>query len=63
MNRFIEFLKESRTEMLEHVTWSKYADLQRTSVVVLVATLIFALVIKGMDMSFQAGVAALYDLF
>jgi preprotein translocase subunit SecE len=63
MNRFIDFLRESRTEMLEHVTWSKYSDLQRTSVVVLVATLIFALIIKVMDMSFQAGVAALYDLF
>jgi preprotein translocase subunit SecE len=63
MNSFLQFLKDSRTEMVEHVTWSKYSDLQRTSIVVLVATLIFALIIKGMDMSFNAALSAIYNAF
>jgi preprotein translocase subunit SecE len=63
MNKFISFIKESRTEMTEQVTWTKWPELQRTSIVVLIASLIFALVIAGMDVVFQEGIKAVYNLF
>lgn len=63
MKKIIDFIKESRIEMLENVTWSKYADLQQNSILVLIGTLIFALVIGAMDFVFDKGLLAFYKSF
>lgn len=57
------FLKESKTEMVENVTWSTYSELQESSVLVLVASLIFALLIGVMDFVFRTGLDAYYASF
>ncbi len=61
--KLVAFLKESKTEMTEHVTWSTYAELQESSILVLVASLIFALLIGLMDFVFKTGLDAYYDSF
>jgi len=53
MNNFIAFVRESIDEMRTKVTWPKYRDLQQSSILVLVASLIFALVIGLIDYGFQ----------
>lgn len=53
MNKFIAFVRESIDEMRTKVTWPKYRDLQQSSILVLVASLIFALVIGLIDYGFQ----------
>lgn len=63
MNKMIQFLKESKTEMTDHVTWTPFSELQSTAVLVLVASLIFALVIWGIDKVFEAGLSNLYSIF
>lgn len=63
MKKVIEFLQESRDEMTEHVTWSSFKSLQQTSVVVLVASLIFALIVFAMDQAFQFGLGEIYKSF
>jgi len=63
MKKIIDFVKESKTEMTEHVTWSKYDELQSNSILVLVGTLLFALLIGFMDFIFENGLTALYDSF
>lgn len=63
MNRLIEFLRASYDEMKNKVTWSKYASLQRSSVLVLVASLIFALLIGVMDLAFENAMTWFYNAF
>ena len=46
------YVKESYNELVHKVTWPTFAQLQNSTVVVLVASLIFAIVILAMDISF-----------
>ncbi|MCS7019985.1 MAG: preprotein translocase subunit SecE [Cytophagales bacterium] len=63
MKKVIEFLRESKTEMTEHVTWTKYSELQNNSILVLIASLIFALVIGLVDFLFDQGLDWFYKSF
>ncbi len=49
MANVVEFLKESYTEMTQKVTWPTWLELQNSAVIVLVASIIIALLILGMD--------------
>jgi preprotein translocase subunit SecE len=44
-----EYIKESYIELIEKVTWPTWRELQSSAVLVLVATVIIALVVFGMD--------------
>ena len=44
-----EYIKESYIELTEKVTWPTWRELQSSAVLVLVATIIIALIIFGMD--------------
>jgi preprotein translocase subunit SecE len=63
MNRVVAFLKESYDEMTNHVTWSKYSELNNNTVLVLVASLIFAILIGLTDKAFETGLDAFYRSF
>lgn len=63
MKNIIAFLQESKTEMTDNVTWTPFKELQSTSVLVLVASLIFALAIWGVDKVFETGLSNLYSIF
>ncbi|MEQ8715738.1 MAG: preprotein translocase subunit SecE [Cyclobacteriaceae bacterium] len=63
MQKLVEFFKESYDEMLHKVTWSKYSDLQSSSVLVLVASLIFALLIGLIDLVFENSMSWFYNAF
>ena len=63
MNKLVDFVKASYDEMTHKVTWSKYASLQRSSVLVLVASLIFALLIGVMDLGFENAMTWFYNAF
>ncbi len=57
------FVLESYDEMINKVTWPKFAFLQNSAVLVLVASLIFALFIGVVDLGFENIMTWLYDLF
>jgi preprotein translocase subunit SecE len=63
MNKLITFVKESYDEMWTKVTWPKYAELQGSSVLVLVASLIFALLIGVVDLAFENALKWFYNAF
>lgn len=63
MNKVVAFFKESYVEMTEHVTWSKFSELQNHTVLVLIASMIFALVIFLIDTAFDNGLKAFYNAF
>ena len=55
------YVKESYNELVHKVTWPTFAQLQHSTVVVMVASLIFAIVILAMDISFENIMEAIYS--
>ena len=49
----IQYVKESYEELTNHVTWPNVSDAQKEMVVVVVFSILFSLVIWGMDYSFE----------
>lgn len=49
MNSVIQFFKDSWNEITNEVTWPSWSSLQSSATLVLVASIIFALVVGGVD--------------
>ncbi|GAB3938684.1 preprotein translocase subunit SecE [Mucilaginibacter myungsuensis] len=49
MAALVEYVKESYIELTEKVTWPTWRELQSSAVLVVVAALIIAMVVFGMD--------------
>ena len=62
MRRFINYLKESYAEMTKKVSWPSWDKLQNSAIVVMVASVIFAIVIFAMDFCFQHLMSFIYTL-
>jgi len=62
MSKFINYLKESATELTKKVTWPTWPKLQNSAMLVLVATLILAVVVFAMDFAFQKLMEVIYSL-
>jgi preprotein translocase subunit SecE len=63
MSSFTSLIKESWTEVTEQVTWPKFTELQSSSILVLVASLIFALLVGVVDLAFKSGLDLFYTSF
>lgn len=63
MTKLKAFMMESYDEMRLKVSWPKYAELQSSSMLVLVASLIFALVIGVIDLAFDNAMNWFYRSF
>ena len=62
MRKFINYLKESFVEMTKKVAWPSWDKLQNSAIVVMVASVIFAVVIFAMDFCFQHLMSFIYTL-
>ncbi|MCK9625102.1 MAG: preprotein translocase subunit SecE [Bacteroidales bacterium] len=62
MSKIGTYVKESYKELTTKVTWPTWDKLQSSAILVMVASLIFALVIWLMDVSFKAIMTGLYQL-
>ena len=56
----LNYIKESYTELVNKVTWPTFPQLQSSTVVVMVASAIFAIVVLAMDLTFENMMAAIY---
>ncbi len=63
MNRVTKYLTESYDELRHKVYWPKYNELQSSSVLVLIASLIIALIIGLIDMAFDNILTWFYNAF
>ncbi|MCH7512628.1 MAG: preprotein translocase subunit SecE [Bacteroidetes bacterium] len=63
MDKVQAFIRESTNEMRYKVSWPKYKDLQNSSVLVLVASLILSLFIGVVDFSFENLMEWFYTAF
>ena len=57
----LNYIKESYNELVEKVSWPTFAQLQSSTIVVMVASLIFALVVLVMDISFENLMKGIYS--
>ncbi|MAD50501.1 MAG: preprotein translocase subunit SecE [Flavobacteriales bacterium] len=63
MAKFVEYIKESADDLMNKVSWPTWKELQSSSIVVAIASLIIALIVYVMDLSFRNILEVLYDLF
>ena len=57
-----KYFKESYNELVQKVSWPSFPQLQNSTVVVMVASAIFAVVVLLMDISFENVMAAIYRM-
>jgi preprotein translocase subunit SecE len=62
VKRIIGYLRESYNELVHKVTWPTWKELQNSALVVMVASLIFALIVFAMDTTFQKILEGIYKL-
>jgi len=55
-----KYVKESYNELVNKVTWPTFPQLQRLMIVVMVASVIFAVVVLAMDVTFENVMAGIY---
>ena len=63
MNKISNYLRESYFELTEKVTWPNWLQLQQSTVIVLIATLIITTLVWIMDFASQSLLKAIYSLF
>ena len=56
------YVKESYNELVNKVTWPTFPQLQNSTIVVMVASVIFAVVVLAMDLSFENLMAVIYKV-
>jgi len=61
MANVAEYIKESYIELTEKVTWPTWKELQSSAILVLVAALIIAMLIFGMDQIIQFVLTKFYS--
>lgn len=60
---FISFVKDSFLEFREKVEWLKWKELQSSTIIVAVSTLVLALFTFGVGSLFSISIKNLYSLF
>jgi len=63
MAKIKAYFKETYDELAHKVTWPTWSELQTSAIVVMVASLIIALTVLAMDVSFRNILELLYGLF
>lgn len=62
MNKITNYINEAYTELVHKVTWPTWKELQSSAVVVLVASLIIAFLVLGMDQASNGVLKELYKI-
>ncbi|PKP03583.1 MAG: preprotein translocase subunit SecE [Bacteroidetes bacterium HGW-Bacteroidetes-9] len=58
-----EYVSESYDELINKTSWPTWSELQNSAIVVSIASLIIAMIVYLMDMSFQTLLKQFYLLF
>jgi preprotein translocase subunit SecE len=63
MNKITTYFRESYKELLEKVTWPNWTQLQQSTVIVLVATVLITFIVRVMDIASNFALHFVYSLF
>ncbi|MBI5858474.1 MAG: preprotein translocase subunit SecE [Sphingobacteriales bacterium] len=62
MNKITTYFRESYKELTEKVSWPTWTQLQQSTMIVLVATIVISFVVLGMDFVAGNGLKFIYNL-
>lgn len=63
MEKLVLYVKDSYNEFAKKAAWPSLAMLQKSTVVVIIATVIFSLLIFGMDKVISTILEFIYEMF
>jgi preprotein translocase subunit SecE len=63
MKKIKQYIKESYDELMHKVSWPTWSELQNSAIVVSIASLIIAVAVYLMDVSFSTLLKQFYNLF
>jgi len=63
MNKVTTYFRDSYRELLEKVSWPTWTQLQQSTLIVLVATLLITAIVWAMDLIAQWGLKFIYSFF
>ena len=63
MNKIATYFRESYKELIERVSWPSWTQLQQSTVIVLVATLLITLIVSVMDLISSNLLKLIYSFF
>ena len=63
MSKIKSFIRGSIGEIRDKVSWPTYNELQKSSMLVLVASFVFAVVIGLIDLAFKSTISWFYNAF
>ncbi|MDT0552448.1 MAG: preprotein translocase subunit SecE [Bacteroidetes bacterium MedPE-SWsnd-G1] len=61
--KFIKYIKDSYEELSTKMTWIPFSEAQKSTVVVAIFTIIFALAVFVVDKAFQSVLGEYFKLF
>jgi preprotein translocase subunit SecE len=62
MNSLLTYIRESFQEVIHNVTWPEYKQLQKDTVTVIIASVVFAVIIALVDYGFKEVLEFVYSL-
>lgn len=62
MKALIQYIKDSRTELMEKVTWPTWDEAQRQTWIVAIATLILAGATAAVDFVFNSAIQGIFKM-
>ena len=62
MNKIKLYLQESWAELFEKVSWPTWDELQSSTIIVMIAALVIAMIVFAMDMSFSTIMGVFYQM-
>jgi preprotein translocase subunit SecE len=63
MNKIATYFKESYKELMEKVTWPTWEQLQQSTMIVIVATIVITALVSGMDLVTNVALKFIYNIF
>jgi preprotein translocase subunit SecE len=63
MNKIQAYFKDSYKELIEKVTWPNWQQLQQSTMIVLVATLVITAIVWVLDLGSSSALKFVYSLF
>ena len=63
MNKVRAYINDTYSELVTKVSWPAWKELQGSAVIVMIATLITALLVYGMDVAFKFLMEMIYNFF
>ena len=63
MTKVTNYFKESYRELTEKVTWPTWNQLQQSTMIVIIATLLITAMISVMDLGINSALKFIYNIF